>query len=249
MTRLVSEAKKASRQAELTRWEVQKLVPVLSTQSKLVTSLLMSARNHLKAGSSYSRKDYLAIQESYDDLESKQHSLQLQFQTIHQSRRDFLNTFGVLQGEASSLSLNTPDSVGVVQQLSSLESLVSELEIQLRDLETKFQQAGAGLLVVRTILDSSNTLYLEDSVSSSRPSPERWVRLKLAIPAGFQNGAVFVDGAPARVVDRLPNRIDIEGPSVDRPITVRVEARGKVCEQSLLVERSSHAIEICAGVH
>jgi hypothetical protein len=79
------------------------------------------------------------------------------------------------------------------------------------------------------------------------PPPVRWVRLELAIPAGFQHGTILVDGSPARVLDRLPNFIDIEVPDSDQPVAVRVEGRGRVCEQTVLASPTSGPVNICEG--
>lgn len=79
--------------------------------------------------------------------------------------------------------------------------------------------------------------------------PLRWVRLVLAIPAGLQQGTVLVDGSPARVLDRLPNYIDIEVPAVDRPIKVQVEGRGRVCEKTVLARPTSDTVNICGEGH
>ena len=81
------------------------------------------------------------------------------------------------------------------------------------------------------------------------PASVRWVRLVLAIPAGLQHGTVLVDGSPARVLDRLPNYIDIEVPATDRPIAVRVEGRGRVCAQTVLARPTSDRLNICEEGH
>jgi hypothetical protein len=80
-------------------------------------------------------------------------------------------------------------------------------------------------------------------------APVRWVRLVLAIPAGLQHATVLVDGKPARVLDRLPNFIDIQVPDVDRPVAVRMEGRGRVCEQTVLAGPTSDPINICEEGH
>jgi len=80
-------------------------------------------------------------------------------------------------------------------------------------------------------------------------SPVRWVRLVLVIPAGFQHGKVLVDGSPARVLDRLPNYIDIEVPATDRQVTVHLEGRGRVCEQAVLARPTSDTVSICEEGH
>jgi hypothetical protein len=85
--------------------------------------------------------------------------------------------------------------------------------------------------------------------AETSPEPVRWVRLVLAIPAGFQHGTVLVDGSPARVLERLPNYIDIEVPAADRPITVQVEGRGRVCEQTVLARPTSDTVNICGEGH
>jgi hypothetical protein len=81
------------------------------------------------------------------------------------------------------------------------------------------------------------------------PAPVRWVRLTLAIPAGLQHGSVLVDGSPARVLDRLPNFIDIEVPDSNQPVSVRVEGRGRVCEQTMLASPTSEPVNICEEGH
>jgi hypothetical protein len=81
------------------------------------------------------------------------------------------------------------------------------------------------------------------------PAPVRWVRLVLAIPAGLQHGTVLVDGSPARVLERLPNYIDIQVPDADRPVAVRVESRGRVCEQTVLASPTSEPVNICEEGH
>jgi hypothetical protein len=81
------------------------------------------------------------------------------------------------------------------------------------------------------------------------PAPARWVRLELAIPAGLQHGTVLVDGSPARVLDRLPNFIDIQVPDANRPVAVRVESRGRVCEQTVLPSPLSSPLNICSEGH
>jgi hypothetical protein len=80
------------------------------------------------------------------------------------------------------------------------------------------------------------------------PKHVRWVRLVLAIPAGFQHGTVLVDGKPARVLGRLPNFIDIQVPEA-QPVAVRVEGRGKVCEQTVLATPTSEPVNICEEGH
>jgi hypothetical protein len=75
------------------------------------------------------------------------------------------------------------------------------------------------------------------------------VRVVLAIPAGLQHAAVSVDGSPARVLDRLPNYIDIEVPATDQQVTVRVEGRGRVCEQTVLARPTSDTVNICEEGH
>jgi len=75
------------------------------------------------------------------------------------------------------------------------------------------------------------------------------VRLVLAIPAGLQRGTVLVDGSPARVLSRLPNYIDIQVPDTDRPVTVRLEGRGRVCEQTVLASPTSDTVNICEEGH
>jgi hypothetical protein len=77
----------------------------------------------------------------------------------------------------------------------------------------------------------------------------RWVRLVLVIPAGLQHGTVLVDGSPARVLDRLPNYIDIEVPATDRQVTVHLEGRGRVCEQTVLARPTSDTVSICEEGH
>jgi hypothetical protein len=79
--------------------------------------------------------------------------------------------------------------------------------------------------------------------------PGRWIRLVLAIPAGLQHATVLVDGSPARVLTRLPNFIDIQVPGTDRPVTVRVEGRGRVCEQAVLPTPTSDPVDICPEGH
>lgn len=83
------------------------------------------------------------------------------------------------------------------------------------------------------------------------PPPVRWVHLVLGIPAGFQQATVSVDGSPARVLERLPNYIDIEVPATDRSVTVRVEGRGRVCEQKVLARPrpASETVAICEEGH
>lgn len=81
------------------------------------------------------------------------------------------------------------------------------------------------------------------------PATVRWVPLVLAIPAGLQHATVLVDGSPARVVSRLPNYIDIQVPDADRPVTIRVEGRGRVCEQSVLTSPTSDTVNICEEGH
>jgi len=81
------------------------------------------------------------------------------------------------------------------------------------------------------------------------PAPVRWRRLVLAIPAGFQDGTVLVDGAPARVLERLPNYIDIQIPDADRMVAVRVEGRGRVCEKSVLSSAPPEKVNICGEGH
>jgi len=80
-------------------------------------------------------------------------------------------------------------------------------------------------------------------------APVRWKRLVLAIPAGFQDGTVLVDGAPARVLVRLPNYIDIQIPDADRMVAVRVEGRGRVCEKSVLSSAPPEKVNICGEGH
>ncbi len=81
------------------------------------------------------------------------------------------------------------------------------------------------------------------------PASVRWVRVVLAIPAGLQHATVLVAGSPAQVLSRLPNFIDIEVPDTDRPVVVRVEGRGRVCEQTILAQPTSDTVNICEEGH
>lgn len=80
---------------------------------------------------------------------------------------------------------------------------------------------------------------------TKKATPVRWTRLVLVVPAGFQHGTVQVNGSPARVLDRLPNFIDIQVPDTGEPVAVRVEGRGRVCEKTVLATSESAHVSIC----
>lgn len=116
------------------------------------------------------------------------------------------------------------------------------------DLPTPVPTPSAGVAPQPAPTRSTTTSAYATPATTVAPvatKPPRWVRTELVVPAGFQNAEVTVDDAPARVLKRLPLAIDVELPDLDRPVVVRVKARGRTCEQSVLTRASSSPVILC----
>lgn len=134
----------------------------------------------------------------------------------------------------------SPETSGPATQTSPLQPQASPPQPQISPAQPS---------VSPTSVSSTSTVSPPPAKAEDSPATVRWVPLVLAIPAGFQHATVLVDGSPARVRSRLPNYIDIEVPDTDRPVTVRVEGRGRVCEQSVLGRPASDTVNICEEGH
>jgi hypothetical protein len=177
----------------------------------------------------------------------------------------------ILAAIISSLAVVAAAKIG-----ANARSEIAEAKAQVEKLEAQKKEIGEGLLAAQKDLaecrqlrspdpqhrgDGSSSPQAHQGEGSSEPVPEappeegeatkpaRWARIELAIPAGFQHGTVSVDGSPARVLKRLPNYIDIEVPDAGRSVTLRLEGRGKVCEQSVFPGEATGAVNICSGVN
>lgn len=91
---------------------------------------------------------------------------------------------------------------------------------------------------------------------ASPPQPQISLTQPSVNPTSVSSSTSTVPTPPAKAEDSpatirwVPlNYIDIEVPDTDRPVTVRVEGRGRVCEQSVLGSPAFDTVNICEEGH